>query len=594
MNKLAFIGVLLVAVAAAFAVGRWTTGTGEAERAEAPDEPVAAEEEVLYWTCSMHPQVRQPEPGSCPICAMDLIPVTDEDDPEDADLPRLQVSERAAALMRVETSPVERRSAVGERRFLGNLEADETLLRDVVVRTESYVETLHADYQWRMVREGEPLAELYSPEVRSAARELLIERDRLAARPEAASAASAKLRRLGVSADQIERILETGEVPYTYEIRSPIEGHVMALEGREGTWLPEGRRLVQVMDRSQLWLQLEAYERDLDRLETGLPVELSFEAFPGEPFEGEVSFISPHIVPEKRTAQVRVVVPNPEHRLKPGMFARAIVPVSGNGDEPSLLIPKSAPLITGKRAVVYVQLPDRDRPTFEGRQVTLGPRAGDYYIVRDGLEEGELVVTRGNFKIDSELQIRGRPSMMAPGREDPEVPDDPDAVDYREPPEPAGFAGDVPASFGQELRPLFQGYLDMVAGLADDDYAAAREGLLVLHEALQEIGQHRMDGDAHVAWMEHYQVLHELSHHIENAEDLDGMREHLQEITRELEEVAVSFGAGQLPTLYRMYCPMAHDDEGGTWLQDHDTVDNAYFGEQMLRCGEALGTLGDE
>ena len=602
----------VVAVLVAFAVGRWTAGDGEAVHEAAPEEP--ARETVYY--CPMHPEQTSTNPdATCPLCGMDLV-AADPDDEDDRDLPRLRLSERSMALMDVEVSPVERRMIEAPLHFLGRLEADETRLRDVVARSSVYVEKLYANYRWQMVAEGDPLAEIYSPEARAAARELLVTQGGNSAGNRAASGgARGRLTRLGVSADQIDEILESGEVPGTFQIRSPITGHIMDLSGREGHWLGEGDRLVQVMNPSQLWLQLEAYERDLTWLRPGLPVAFTVEAFPGEPFEGEVSFIDPHVDPRSRTVRVRVEVPNPEHRLKPGMFARGSIlmrigepqpdllepsPALGglagirdDAAEPPLLIPASAPLITGRRAIVYVKDPDAERPTFEGRQITLGARAGDYYLVRAGLEEGELVVTRGAFKIDSELQIRGRPGMMS-ARWDEEPEPAPETEDYLEPPEPADFAADVPESFGRELRPLVQGYLALAAALAADDFEGAREGVDALHQTLLEIGKHRLEGDAHTAWMERYDAVHVLSHHIEEAEGLEGLREHLQELTREIEHIAVSFGAGQLPTLFRVYCPMVFDDQGATWIQDHDTVDNAYFGATMLRCGEVLGTLGDE
>lgn len=627
-NRIPFIAVLVAAIAVAFGVGRWTTwersaAPGAAEAGKVSGDHGHDHEEAESWTCSMHPQVDQPEAGDCPICGMELIPASeaDESDADDeSDLPRLRLSERSAALIGVETTAAERRVAEAELHFPGRVEADETLLRDVVVRAESYVEELHADYEWKRVQKGEVLAELYSPEVRAAARELLVG-DKVAAAGDGIgrSPASGKLRRLGVSKDQIQEILETGEASRTYEIRSPIGGHIMHLEGREGDWLPEGRRFVQVMDPSNLWVHLEAYERDLQWLETGLPVTFSIEAFPGERFEGEISFINPHVSTDTRTVEVRVEVPNPEGRLKPGMFARGTVRVPVGEGDPPLLIPKSAVLLTGERAIVYVQLGDREQPTFEGREVRLGPRVGDEYVVREGLEAGERVVTRGNFKIDSELQIRGERSMMAPeGGGDPShdrgdhghgdaSPEEDHAgheevgaaagekagetVEETALPEAAGFADSVPSSFGEELRPLIQGYFDMVTAMAGDEQEAARSGLEALAKSLGEIGKHRLEGEAHGAWMKRYESLDGLAERMGEAEDLDGMRAHLHALSLEVEKIAASFGAGKLSAMYRVYCPMAHDNEGGIWLQDDETVSNAYFGQSMLRCGEVVGEL---
>jgi membrane fusion protein, copper/silver efflux system len=182
-----------------------------------------------------------------------------------------------------------------------------------------------------------------------------------------------------------------------------------------------GTPIYRVSDLSRVWLQLEAYETDLRWLAPGQTVSLTTRSLPGEGFEGVVGFIDPLIDPRRRTARVRVEVANPEGRLKPGMFVRGRVggrmgDHAGHADDhrPPLLVPASAPLITGRRAVVYVQVGDAGQPEFEPRDVLLGPRAGDWYVVEEGLAEGERVVARGAFKIDAELQIRGLPSMMQP------------------------------------------------------------------------------------------------------------------------------------------------------------------------------------
>ncbi len=634
--------VVVLALLAGFWIGRQG---GDSAHDHADDgEPAAGREQATVWTCSMHPQVRQPDPGDCPICGMDLIPLTDDADDDDSDLPRLSVSERSAALMNIQTWPAERREIEVTRDLLGRVVYDETRTFEVSVLSESRIERLFVNYTHVPVREGEHIAELYSPEVYAASQELIsvaVTTRNGGMRDRMFEDARQRLRLLGVPEREIDRVIESGEPLTTYTLFSGRDGVLTQLDRREGDWLSRGGRLARLVDTSSMWVILDAYERDLSLLGFGQKVRLTFEGLPGEEREGVIAFIPPELDGERRTFAVRVNLPNPRRDLRQGMFARARVSVSIDDrgrpylpelegrwispmhpeivkDEPGecdvcgmdlipaealghappeehtapLLIPRSAPLITGRRALVYVKLPDTERPTFEAREIELGPRAGESYVVLNGdLREGDLVVVHGNFKIDSELQIRGRPSMMAP-RPDESAPEaDDEAIDYLEPPEPGEFAANVPDSFAEEIVPLVRGYLDMATGLAADEFEAAREGLTALHEALLEIGEHRLDGDAHVAWMERYQAIHEIAHRMEDAEDLEGLRAHLQEMTREIEKVAVSFGAGQLPTLYRVYCPMAHDDEGATWLQDHDTVDNAYFGSMMLRCGEVLGEL---
>ena len=245
-------------------------------------------------------------------------------------------------------------------------------------------------------------------------------------------------------------------------IYAPVGGIVIHRNATEGMYVETGTRIFTIADLSRVWVQLDAYESDLNGLRYGSKVEFTTETYPGESFEGTISFIDPIINPSTRTAKVRVIVENAEGQLKPGMFVRAVArPQVADGgrvlnpdlagkwispmhpevvkDEPGpcdvcgmplvaaeslgyvadessgapLLIPVSAALKTGRRAVVYVEIPDQEKPTYEGREVELGMRLGDYYIVESGLEEGERVVTRGAFKLDAELQIRAKPSMMS-------------------------------------------------------------------------------------------------------------------------------------------------------------------------------------
>ncbi len=647
---LAWVTVALLA----FGAGWWLSpGGGEADD-EVADEPAGE----TRWTCSMHPQVNEPGPGSCPICGMDLIPLEEDDDEDERDLPRLRLSERALSLMNIQVAPVRRTEATAEILMAGRIDYDETQFAEVTAYFRGRVDRLFADFTGMRVDAGEHLVEMYSPQLFSAQEELILalrgeedlqERGTAGAKREAQAmvgSAREQLRLLGLVDRQIDEIVERGTPATHTTFFSPIGGTVLERHVSEGEYVETGDLLLTVADLSHLWVKLEAYESDLPLLRFGQKVSFQVAALPGETFEGVVAYIDPVVDPLTRTVRARVNLPNPDGRLKPGMFVRGMAkaPVTHRGeavpldlrgkwispmhpeivkDEAGecdicgmelvpaeklgfipmpetngeaghpLLIPETAPLLTGKRALVYIRLPDTERPTFEARQVELGPRVSGHYVVLDGLEEGDRVVVNGNFKIDSELQIRGRPSMMAPEGEDPEGEPDPaeEAVDYREAPERSDFAGDVPESFGRELRPLVRAYLDLTAALADDDEDTARESLAEWHAVLLEIGEHRLDGDAHMTWMERYEALHVLSHRIDEAEGIEGIRERLQELTREVEKVAIDFGAGELPTLYRLYCPMAYDDQGATWLQDHDTVDNAYFGASMLRCGEVLGEL---
>ena len=409
--------VILLGIGIGLLAGLWL-GRGCADRrsaaAPASAAAVVAAKPAEVWTCSMHPQIRQPKPGQCPICGMDLIlAVGGEDDPVDG-VREIELSAHAQKLAEVETAPVERRAVAVDIRLAGRIQPDETRTAVIAPRVAGRIDKLYANVLGMPVKAGEPLAELYSPELVSAQQELL----QMAKAPGAASlleAARERLRLWGLTAEQIAGIERDGQVHDHVTFVAPIGGIVLEKDVREGQYVDAGMRLFTVADLSRVWVQLDAYESDLAWLRTGQEVEFEAEAYPGEMFKGAIAFIEPVLDPATRTVRVRADVPNAVGRLKPEMFVRAVVraAVAGDGAEAPLVIPATAPLLTGTRAVVYVAVPDREG-VFEGREVVLGPRAKDFYVVREGLYEGEQVVVQGAFKIDSSLQIQGKPSMMAP------------------------------------------------------------------------------------------------------------------------------------------------------------------------------------
>ena len=428
-------------------------------------------EKQTWWTCSMHPEIRLPKPGKCPKCPMDLIPVTSP--AGDIGEREIYFSANAVKLMEIETTPVERKFITAEIRMVGKVDYDETRVKNITAWVPGRIDRLYVDFTGITVNKGDHMVDLYSPELISAQAELLqalkaaanvkTATSKLVTRTTLATleAAREKLRLLGLTSKQISKIEESGKPVTHLTIYSPMGGIVIHKNATEGLYVDTGTPIYMVADLSQLWVKLDAYESDLPWIRYGQNVEFTTEAHPGEVFKGTISFIDPILNDKTRTVKLRVNVDNIEGKLKPGMFVRAVVrsmvaqsgkimapemagkwicPMhpavvktqAGSCDicgmdlvtteslgyvvdtpkEAPLVIPVSAPLITGTRAVVYVQLPDKEKPTFEGRQITLGPRAGDHYLIKEGLTEGELVVTKGNFKIDSALQIQAKPSMM--------------------------------------------------------------------------------------------------------------------------------------------------------------------------------------
>jgi len=237
------------------------------------------------------------------------------------------------------------------------------------------------------------------------------------------------------------------------------------------------------------------------------------------------------------------------------------------------VIPASAPLITGARAVVYVRLPDKEKPTFEGRQVTLGPRAGEHYLVKEGLAEGELVVTKGNFKIDSALQIQAKPSMMsAEGGPEYEIIK-------------------VSDEFRGQIRAVVEKYLSLHKALAGDNLGLTVTAAKSAIEALSKVDMSLLSGEPHNVWMARSGGMSKALGAIQNAGGIDAARKAFETLSNELIVVVVQFGIPETQQLYRIHCPMAFNNKGADWLQADKEIRNPYFGASMLKCGEIVRTI---
>ncbi len=538
------------------------------------------EDEATIWTCSMHPQIRQPAPGNCPICGMTLIPIrTNNDDFAGSDQARLAVSERAAALMGIQVWPVSRLDVGGDVRLSGTIGYDETQVNDVFVRTEGQIERLYVNFENAAVSRGQRLADVYSPALVAASQELLQARRAAAAggMADLAEAAASQLLALGVTRGQVDRVIQTGQPLRTLSVHSPADGVVSDLAARQGEWLMAGARLMRVAGLSRVWAQFEAYERDLARLRVGTPIQFTVEAFPGETFSGAVSFIDPVVDAERRTAGVRVQVANPRSRLKPGMLVRGL-----GGGVPSadaaLVIPASAPLVTGRRAVVYVQMPGQEQPAFEARDVTLGTRKGAYWEIASGLTEGELVVVNGAFKIDSELQIRGRPSMMNP------------AASLTVAESPGTAAAKLTPAGGRQLEQIVAAYLSVTLALSRDDAPAAQQAARTLETTLKSAQLGELSGAAAGQWSRARSELGTRAAAIAAASDIAVQRRELLPLSVSLESTIRAFPSDQVGPLFRATCPMVEGGEG-SWLTRVEKIENPYWGAALFDCGEIQGKV---
>lgn len=616
------LGLVSVLALVAFMAGRWSV-SAKASDGELPHPHPSfsgAADTVhgpVWYTCSMHPQVRATDPEArCPICGMELIPVAAESVPDAGAEGQvlLRLSPRAAALLHVETYPVERRVVSRRVRLYGQLEVDETRLRTVAARVAGRIERLEVAFAGQVVRVGDPMVALYSPAL-IAAQEELLQAFRAYQAGESSSssfsessrarleAARDKLRLLGLSQEEIDAVLERGVVAETVVLPAPLDGVVLAREVEEGAYVETGQPIYRLADLSRLWVYLEVPEREASGLRAGLVVDFQVQAFAGERFPGRVTFVQPTLHLEARTVRVRVDLPNPSGRLKPGMFVTGELelPVEaapgGKRGEPPLVIPATAPLLTGDRAVVYVQTPGPDGPAFEGREVVLGPRTGDWWVVKEGLREGEWVVSRGNFRIDAELQIRGRPSLMAStGATGSSTPGQ-GAHQALSPPSPppsekpgGSLGGQTPSAFSERLGEVVKANFQLVIRLAGDDPAGARAAAMGALEGISRVESGLLAPSARGSWEALSRRMRSSLEALVAERDFEAMRGHFEVFSDALTEAVRAYGTGSVRPVYRARCPMVKGREA-FWLAPTQEITNPYHGSRMFSCGDIVETL---
>jgi membrane fusion protein, copper/silver efflux system len=365
------------------------------------------------WTCAMHPQIRMEQPGKCPICGMELIPLV-KSSTTSIDPSAIHLSKEAAQLANVLTSIVTKQKPVKEVRLYGKVQADERLFQSQTAHVPGRIEHLSVNFTGETVITGQILAEIYSPELITAQQELLETVKTKQLQPELYEASKEKLRQWKLTDDQIAKIESSGVVQNNFEVVSNTAGTVTARRVNTGDHVAQGTVLFDIADLSKVWIMFDAYESDLQFLHIGEKLSFTLQALPGIDFSGNIIFIDPIIDPVTRVAKVRVETGNKSGKLKPEMFATGIVSTILKEYRNNVVIPKTAVLWTGKRSIVYVKQPDTDEPIFKLREIGLGPMLGDSYVVTDGLFEGEEIVTSGTFSVDAAAQLEGKPSMMNP------------------------------------------------------------------------------------------------------------------------------------------------------------------------------------
>lgn len=619
---------------------------------------------IKHWTCSMHPQVKVSEPGKCPICGMDLIPIYESGDDDDSQV-SLTLGKRAQALAEVATEVVDYRPLTKEIYTVGKIDYDESRVAYVAAWIGGRIDRLFADFTGIEVHKGDHLVQLYSPELMSAQEEYLLALKNVrqtkgsqfkGMAENTLKSARDKLLLYGITEKQLREIKKRAKVQTHLTINAPISGTVIHKKALEGMYVKMGDPIYTIADLSRVWLYLDIYEYDLAWIKYGQMVEVTTEAYPGEVIEGRIVFIDPFLNEQTRTVKVRVNVPNPEGLLKPGMYANAyikvkvgpkgrvemadlegkyigpmhpeivrdkpgkcpicgmdLVPVGGaigmmistkpelgikSNPQGILSIPRSAVLDTGPRKLVYVEV---DSGKYAPREIKLGPLAGEYYPVIAGLEPGERVVTSGNFLIDSQMQLAGKPSLMFPEGSTIDIhaamghgvskPGTPPAEKEHRHNEHKSASVESPAEVIQKIKQILKFYFTIQQKLSADsidEIATAQKQLLDMLPQLAVLGD-----KLPLAHQAHFKAsvkaLDKATAGLEG-KTIEQLRKNFGSLSKAMIALVRDFYKDQPETdkVYQLYCSMAP----GHWLQTDKDTRNPYYGSSMLKCGELVKDWG--
>ena len=566
-------------------------------------DPKSAASSGQLWTCGMHPQVIQDHPGDCPICHMELTPLKAGMSASGA----VTIDPVVVQNMGIRTAEVTRGPLKSVVRAVGSFEEIEPNVHDVNLRLSGWVEKLHAGTVGMHLNKGDPLFDLYSPQLQTAVEELIAARrastsppnggDELSSKSTAAMFESAerKLLLLGIPKGEVARLSKLERAPRTITFTSPVMGHVTQKPVVEGAAVKEGDRVLRIVDHSKLWLDAQIYESQLPFIKMGQKATATVVSVPGKTFEGEVIFVHPHVDPMTRTVMVRLVIPNESMALRPGMYATVQIRAELATD--AVLVPREAIIDSGTRQIAFLA---RDEGHFEPRTVKTGVMAPDGTVqVLEGLTPGEIVVTSGQFLLDAESRmkeaIKKHLTQKQPGAKleaeqvaEGAIPQKQSATSSTSAPAEAvtdAEAKDQPAR--ASVDPLVKAYLALSVFFGkpqQGDKPADVEALVTAAgELARELSNETKPFAEKVA---------------SAASAMKGQPVQQQRgLFKPLSAAVIALVGEVTPSksvadkLFVMHCPMADQNRGADWLQATETLANPFFAKSMKACGTVERTI---
>ncbi|MGO2358185.1 MAG: efflux RND transporter periplasmic adaptor subunit [Mesonia sp.] len=548
-------------------------GTSEDKTTTSKDDATVETTEQM-WTCSMHPQIMQEEPGDCPICGMDLIEA--ESGAEGLAMNEIKMTENAMALANIQTTVVGSSSSANDNGMLslsGKIAANEENNSVQASYFDGRIENLNLNYKGQQVKRGQLLASIYAPNLVAAQQELLTAASLKESQPALYKAVRNKLKNWKLSESEINAIESSGKARENFPIYATVSGTVSEVMAREGDYVKQGQPILKVSNLNSVWAQFDAYENQISGLKEGQKIKIIANAYPNKEFDAVVSFIDPLLNNATRTVTVRATLKNTDDLFKPGMFVTGKLEGSTEKASERISVPSSAVMWTGERSLVYIKT-NPNSPVFEMREVSIGARNGENYVIKDGLANGDEIVTNGTFTVDAAAQLQGKKSMMNQEKED----------------KSAGKMLDMEinlsASFQKKFIEVLSPYLEMKDAFVASDAAqvsASAEATLSVLKSLKTSELEKME-------QSHLTKAIEMLDAIAQSDNLENQREHFVILNENIIPLAMNVEKAE-PVLYVQKCPMANNNKGAVWLSTEKNIRNPYYGEQMMTCGSVIDSV---
>ncbi|TMM32088.1 efflux RND transporter periplasmic adaptor subunit [Polaribacter aestuariivivens] len=578
-----YIGILAIGLLLG-----WLLFGGSSNESKAHNHTETTETNQM-WTCSMHPQIMQPEAGDCPICGMDLIPAESSADGLLAD--QFKLTENAMALANIQTTVVGKGNIDGNTiKLSGKIAENEEANAVQVSYFSGRIERLYISFTGEEVRKGQLLATIYSPELYAAQQELITASSLKESQPALYKAVRNKLKLWKLSETQINQIEETQKVKENFPVYATVSGTVTEKLVEQGDYIKQGQPLLKIANLNTVWANFDVYENQIDLFKKGQEVLVTTNAYANEKFKGKVDFIEPILNTKTRTVTLRVVLTNKNDVFKPGMFVTANIERVSSSNNEVLTIPASAVLWTGERSVVYLKT-NPDQTIFEMREVVLGNQIGNGYEVLEGLFVGNEIVTNGTFTVDAAAQLRGKKSMMnkdggkvMTGHEGhlgmdnnaSKKESDHTNMNQRLP---------VSEKFQEQLKVLYNDYINLKDALVKEDSKNTSDNATSLLNNLGKVDMKLLsDNNAHAHWMSLVGDIKSSATSISKTSEIKEQRGQFKNLSTHLINTVQLFGINE--KVYVEFCPMADNNNGAYWLSKEEKVINPYFGSAMLTCGE--------